>query len=464
MFRTTPSHALPVMVATVGAMAAVLVLAAAPASASFFQIAETCPSGLGNAFAGGAAAAEDACTVWFNPAGMTRLDDKQFVIGVHSIQPELEFTDAGSRIFTGAPLVGSDGGDAGESATVPNLYYTQKIGTDMAWGIGINPPFGLTTEYTPDWIGRYHGIRSEITTVNINPAFAFRVSPQLSIGFGLDYQTIDAELTQAVDLGSTCLALTLQGRVAPGTCTFLGLAPQLSDALAEVKADDDAFGWNLGFLWEPNPDFRIGFSYRSELSYDAEGTSRITTFTPGQGIFASTIGLTDSGAKAPVDVPEIISLSFFWQASTKWSLMGDASQTGWSSLPELRIEFDNGSPDSVVTLGLDDSIKYTLGATYQGSPKWALRLGLALDETPVPNEELRTPRLPDDDRTWYTIGFDYNPSSKIGLSFAYGRIDIDEARIEKTALPGSEDFLRGGLRGDFDFGVSILSGQLKISF
>ena len=453
-----------IIVATTLALAIALALGSAPASASFFQIAETCPSGLGNAFAGGAAAAEDACTVWFNPAGMTRLEDKQFVIGVHFIQPELTYTDQGSTTFFGAPLTGNTGGDAGESAIVPNLYYTQKIGTKMAWGIGINAPFGLTTEYDPGWIGRYHGIKSEIVTVNINPSFAYQLSPQFSIGFGVDYQTIDAELTQAIDFGSTCLALTLNGTVAPGTCAFLGLAPQASDGGAKVEADDSAFGWNLGFLWEPNPNFRVGFSYRSELSYDAEGTSTITTTTPGMTVFANTIGLTDSGAKAAVDIPEIISLSFFWQASTKWSLMGDASQTGWSSLPELRIDFDNTAPDSVVTLDLDDSIKYALGATYQGSPKWALRLGLAMDETPVPNEELRTPRLPDEDRAWYTLGFDYNPSAKIGLSFAYGLIEIDDAVINKTATPGSEDFLRGGLRGVFDFGVSILSAQLKWTF
>jgi long-chain fatty acid transport protein len=453
-----------IIVASGLALALMATLGSTPAAASFFQIAETCPSGLGNAFAGGAAAAEDACTVWFNPAGMTKLEDKQFVIGIHLIEPSLDYTDDGSTLFFGAPITGGEGGDAGESAIVPNLYYTQKIGSKMAWGIGINAPFGLTTEFEPGWIGRYYALKSEIVTVNINPSFAYQASPNFSIGFGLNYQTIEAELSQAVDFGSTCLALELAGTVPVGTCAAFGQVPQSNDGVAKVDADDSAFGWNVGFLWDANPNFRVGLSYRSELSYDAEGDSVISTPDPGTALFAALVGLGDSGAKAAVDLPEIISLSFWWQAATKWEVMGDVTQTGWSSLPELRIEFDNGSPDSVVTLDLDDSIKYALGATYNGGPKWALRLGFAMDETPTPSDELRTPRLPDEDRTWYTLGFDYDVTPNIGLSFAYALIDIDEARVDKLAIPGGEDFLRGNFSGEFDFGVDILSAQIRWGF
>src|SRR5712692_10258184 len=62
----------------------------APASAAFFQIQENSASGIGNAFAGGAAIAEDASTVWYNPAGMTRLKDQQFVFAGHFINPSFK--------------------------------------------------------------------------------------------------------------------------------------------------------------------------------------------------------------------------------------------------------------------------------------------------------------------------------------------------------------------------------------
>lgn len=448
---------------SIGVIALVL-LSFSPVEASFFQIAENCPSGLGNAFAAGAAAADNACTVWFNPAGMTNLEGSNLLVGLHGIIPSIDYVDRGSTTFFGAPLTGGDGGDGGQSAVVPNLYFTQSIGDRMAWGIGINAPFGLETDYEPGWIGRYYALNSDIVTVNINPSFAFKVTEQFSLGVGVNYQTIDATLSQAVDFGSTCLAGELGGALPVGTCAVFGQVPQGSDATSKVEADDTAWGFNGGVLWAPNDFFRIGLHYRSKLDYDLEGDNQFTFPNAGTAAFATLLGLGDSGAAAAVELPENFSASFWWMASKRWAIMGDATQTGWASLPELRITFDNGAPDSVVTLGLDDTWRYSLGGTYYGSQKWAWRLGLALDESPVPNDELRTPRLPDADRTWYTTGFDYNFSPKMGINVSYAYIDIDKSEIDKTAAPGSEDFLRGNFTGEFDFGVQIISAQFSWKF
>jgi len=444
---------------------AVILCSFSPAEASFFQIAENCPSGLGNAFAGGAAAADNACTVWYNPAGMTNLEGSNFLIGLHGIIPSIEYTDKGSTTFFGAPLTGGDGGDAGETAVVPNLYFTQKIGDRMAWGIGINAPFGLETDYESGWVGRYYALNSDIVTININPSFAFKITEQFSLGIGIDYQDIDATLSQAADVGSICLAAVGSGAVPPATCQALGLTPQGSDSTAKVEADDTTWGYNAGLLWTPNDFFRIGIHYRSKMDFNLEGTNSFTYASPGAALFSSQVGLTDSGASASVDLPENFSASFWWMASKKWAVMGDATQTGWASLPELRIEFDNGAPDSVVTLGLEDTWRFSLGGTYYGSEKWAWRLGVALDESPVPNAELRTPRLPDADRTWFSTGFDYNFSPKMGINVAYTYIDVDKSQVDKsTGAPGSEDFFRGNFIGDFDFGVQIISAQFSWKF
>ena len=61
---------------------AVLALAAwSPrASASAFQLAEQNGSGLGNAYSGQAAVAEDASTIFWNPAGMTLIPDRQVTL------------------------------------------------------------------------------------------------------------------------------------------------------------------------------------------------------------------------------------------------------------------------------------------------------------------------------------------------------------------------------------------------
>src|SRR5713101_1242623 len=145
----------------------------APASASFFQIAENSASGIGNAFAGGAASAEDASTVWYNPAGMTRLNGPQFAISGHFINPSFKANVISASSVSVPPLLPSfpisgSGGEAGESAFVPNLYYTRPITSDFSIGAGINAPLGLATQYESTWAGRYHALRSDIKTVNVN--------------------------------------------------------------------------------------------------------------------------------------------------------------------------------------------------------------------------------------------------------------------------------------------------------
>jgi len=158
---------------------------------------------LGNwhAFAGGAAVAEDASTVWYNPAGMTRLKGPQLVVSGHYIHPSFRASVNSASTLLGAPI-GGGGSEAGESAFVPNLYATYPLSSSFVLGAGINAPFGLATDYDDTWAGRYYALRSDIKAVNANLAAAFKFNDALSVGAGVNYQSIKAELTQAVDFAT----------------------------------------------------------------------------------------------------------------------------------------------------------------------------------------------------------------------------------------------------------------------
>ncbi|HET7764956.1 MAG TPA: outer membrane protein transport protein, partial [Burkholderiales bacterium] len=84
---------------------------ATPASAAFFAIAEQNASGIGAAYAGGAAIAEDASTVWYNPAGMTRLTRPQLVFAGSYIDPSFKPTLNSASAVTGQPIGGGAGKD-----------------------------------------------------------------------------------------------------------------------------------------------------------------------------------------------------------------------------------------------------------------------------------------------------------------------------------------------------------------
>ncbi|HZE59219.1 MAG TPA: outer membrane protein transport protein, partial [Burkholderiales bacterium] len=146
-------------------LVALLAAVSAPASAAFFQIAEQSASGIGNAFAGGAAIAEDASTVWYNPAGMTRFTGPQFVVGGSYILPS--FTADVKSASSAIGPIGGGGGEAGAPAFVPNLYAVVPISKRFTLGAGVNAPFGLVTDYPDTWAGRYYALRSDIKTVNV---------------------------------------------------------------------------------------------------------------------------------------------------------------------------------------------------------------------------------------------------------------------------------------------------------
>jgi long-chain fatty acid transport protein len=443
------------------ALAVAIAGISAPASAAFFQLAENNSSGIGNAFAGGAAIAEDASTVWYNPAGMTRLKNQQFVFAGHYINPSIKATvnSASTTNFGAVPSfpISGGGGAAGEAAVVPNVYYTRPITSDFSVGAGINAPFGLATEYESTWAGRYHALRSDIKTVNANFAGAYKLDNVLSVGAGINYQTLKAELSQAVDFATLC---NISG--AGGVC---GGAGGTNDGNAKVTADSTKWGYNLGLLAQLDNNVRVGAAYRSKMKHSLSGNFDPTVpANAGAAGVAAGFGIVPSGAKADVTLPATLSFSAYLQLDSQWALLADVTRTNWSALQELRIKFDSAQRDSVVTLNLHDTWRSSVGLTYKPNSSWVLRGGFALDQSPVTTSADTSPRLPDGDRTWFTLGAGFQASPALNFDFGYAYIKVDNAQVRKTATPTNENVSRGNLSVDYTGSIQILSAQARWIF
>lgn len=419
---------------------------------SGFALIEQSASQTGNAYAGGAAFANDASTIFFNPAGMTRLP-AQVVGALHYVSPSAKFSGGATDIF-GNPVSGGNGGDAGEDGVIPNLYITAPLGNGLYAGLGINAPFGLSTRYDNNWEGRYQAIQSELRTVNFNPSVAYRINPHLSVGAGVSLQYIDAKLTQAVDQGSLCAPTQaqLQALGVPGADPALcaGLTPQSSDGRAKVEGDNWAGGFNVGLLYEPTQQTRIGLSYRSEVKQQLSGNASFTGILPqfsSFGIFVNT------GVTADATLPQTASLSLWHDINSNWSVMADATWTGWHSFDELRIQYDSFQPDTVVDESWNDSWRYAVGLDYRPSSRWTLRAGAAFDETPIPDATHRTARIPGEDRIWASLGVGYRISQSLALDIGYAHLFVDDPQINETSASA------GNLSGEYDASVDILSLQ-----
>jgi long-chain fatty acid transport protein len=400
-------------------LAASLVLAACAdlAHAAGFALIEQNASGLGNAYAGQAAAATDASTIFFNPAGMTLLPDRQVVVAGHLIKPQAEFTGT-------SPLSGGNGGDAGDLAFVPNAYFAFRLTPDVHLGVGVNAPFGLKTEYDPDWKGRTQTIESEIKTININPSIAWKASESLSLGAGLSLQYAEATLSNSAN----------------------------GAGIATVHGDDYGWGFNLGLLWQPSAATRVGLAYRSEVEHTLEGDVVFSVATSANG-----------PVTADATLPDSASLSLFHKLNPKWDLLGDVTWTGWSDFRELRIVRNGGVTLAETPQNWSNAYRYSVGVNYHLNDKTTLRGGLAFDETPT-SDAYRTARIPDEDRTWIAFGAQYRMSEKMVLDFGYAHIFVKDARIDKTEFSNLPPVTPVNLSGTYEASVDILSAQLTLNF
>ena len=441
------------------AVASAFMVGIAPrAHASAFALAEQGASGLGNAFAGAAAVAEDASTVWWNPAGMARLPSgKHVLFAGHVIIPSTEFNN---RASVPAPLqpAGGNGGDAGDTAFVPNAYFVMNLNPRWNFGVGVNVPFGLATEYDSTWIGRFQGIKSEVMTLNVNPSLSYKISERASVGFGFSYQHGEIDLLSAVNYSGITAAL------APALFPAVGANVE---GLNTTGLDGDAWGFNIGALFEVTPATRVGVHYRSSLEYEMDGS---TSFTNVPGAFAIPAAAALAAATSPgnvrldLETPASLSASVAHKLNERLELLGDITWTEWSRIDSLPLRRTSGPASGTtldtLTFDFDDTWRVAIGANYKWSGPWTFRAGIAFDQSPVPNAATMSVRLPDNDRTWFSLGAGYQLGRSGRIDVGYTFITVKDADINNDQRAAG----RGLVNGTYDANVNILSVQYQHTF
>jgi len=415
-----------------------------------FAVREQSSTAQGNAFAGATAAATDISYMFFNPATLALHQGNQAQVSLSYILPEAEFRDGEASIAGGAVAIGGtdNAGDIGDDALLPALYLSTEVADRVTFGLGLNAPFGLTTDNEDGWIGRYHALRSELTTININPAIGIRATDQFAFGLGLRIQYVDTTLTNAVDFGTIGASQGVPGSV-----------PTAQDGDVELEADDVSLGFNVGALYMPSDTTRFGLAFRSEIDHTAEGSADFTNdeagiaaaLNAGTGLFA------DTGAQADVTTPATISAGAYHEFDNGLALLAEAAWTEWSTFDELRIEFENPvQPDSITTQDWDNSWFVALGARYQLLPNVTLNGGIAFDESPIP-DDTRTPRVPGSDRYWVAVGGQYDITSNISLNASYTHIFVEDGDINLVTDGADENATRGNLSGRFENEINIVT-------
>lgn len=418
--------------------AALLAMAGTQAWAAGFQLLEQNASGLGNAYAGTAAVADNASTIFFNPAGMTQLQAREFSVGLNAVRPTFKFKDTGSSV--GAFANSGDGNDAGSWAFVPNAYMSWALNDRLYVGLGIGAPFGLVTEYDDPWIGAAQAIKFDIKTLNINPSIAYKVNDMVSIGAGVNWQRMEAEYKRRVGI------------------VDLNPVQAFASSHVTLDADSDAWGWNIGALFTLSDSTRLGVSYRSKIKHTLKGD--LTVEGPSALLNAG----GSSNAEADVELPDTFIFSVAQQLNERWEMLGDVAWTGWSSIKTIDIVRTSGAQTGDIAQTLDaefrDTWRIALGANYKLNDDWKLKFGIAYDQTPVRGPSTRLVSLPDSNRTWYSVGAQWKASDASVLDLGLTYISAARSSIDND----QSSFLRGRVSGTYDARVWILGAQYSMAF
>jgi long-chain fatty acid transport protein len=407
----------------VGALLAVT----ADANAGGFAVREQSSWGQGASFAGVAAGGSSSAMFW-NPATMTQIPGLQSnsvwsgIIPYASNSPNVAASTFG-------PLGGT--GDTATNALVPGGYYTWQFKPDMWLGLSITAPFGLSVKLPGSWAGsNYAADSSYLKTYNFTPSFAYRINDTISVGVGVQIQYAKVDLKRCV--------------FAP--CGYPLQAPPYPTAnapLAELKGDDWGYGFTAGITWTPTPTTTIGIGYRSGINQKIDGTldiHRVASFD----------------VNATVNLPDTVSAGLRQRLTPQWTALATVEWANWSRIGTVTV---SGAPKpNILPFQYEDGWFFSLGAEYMWNKQLTLRGGVGFEKSPV-TDDVRMPLVPDNDRTWLSVGATYQWNDRILLDFAYSHVFVKSTSINITEASGNPWFATAGVDyvGDVSSHVDIVS-------
>lgn len=419
-----------------GSAVGVVLGATVAAQAGGFAIREQSTAGQGASFAGVAAGGSLSSMFW-NPAIITQYYGKTIQADAAGIFPNAQHSYSSSTLATllGGVNPGYLNGvsDSGDDALVPSTYASWQINDNIWLGISVNAPFGLSVSFPTAWAGAAYAQNSEVKSYNFAPTIAYKINDMLSVALGVQMQYMKVSYDQ--------------------------LAAPMPTTIANLEGSGWAFGFTAGATFTPMPGTVIGIGYRSALDQDINGT-----------LSATTGGSTPGSISTEIRLPDMVTIGLRQRIGDRFTLLAGFEWSNWSRIGTTTVRTPSGATATisggqvVLPFQYDDGYLYSLGGEYQYSPALTLRAGIAFEKSPI-TDNVRTPRLPDNDRTWYSVGASYKVEQVRGLTLdaGYSYIDVKDTPINLGPTtgnpwsgPGSTVYV-----GSVDSHVHLLSVGLR---
>ncbi|WP_337911981.1 outer membrane protein transport protein [Vibrio cholerae] len=408
--------------------------------AAGFQLAEYSATGLGRAYAGEAAMADNASAQWRNPAMLTYLEGTQVSAGAIYVNPNVDVEGTVTHQQLGKTHASSN--DFAHDAVIPNFYLSHQLNEQMALGFALGTNYGMETDLGTEFAASHFGNQASVISKEANLNIAYQILPQLSIGGGVRYVMGEGHF------GATAPAKNLIRH--PVTNNVMTLPK--GTTLKYMEGEDNSWGWQVGSAWQINQDHRVGFAYKSEVIMDFEGHAEgISYGTNKPGMMSLTL-------------PATAELASFHQLNDQWAIHASINWTDWSSFKELTAVFPEKS-DLIKSENWEDNYRFALGTTYQYDAKLALRAGVAYDTSAV-DDKNRTATIPETDRTWVSVGGSYVATPQLTLDAGFTYIFAKDATINEprdaSDLPAAA--IGGAFTGNVSGNVWLIGVQANYRF
>ncbi|HHP0466305.1 TPA: outer membrane protein transport protein [Vibrio harveyi] len=385
------------------------------ANAAGFQLAEYSATGLGRAYAGEAAMADNASAQWRNPAMLTYLEGTQVSVGAIYVNPNIDVE--GNVNFYGKDIPASSD-DFAHDAIIPNFYLSHQYNEKFALGLAFGTNYGMETDLGKDFGASHFGNEASVTTMEANLNAAYKLNDALSIGGGIRYIMGEGSFGATAPKNNVVAVHPTLGPIS---------VPQ-GTTLKYMEGDDTAWGWQVGTAWQINQDNRIGFTYKSEVDLKLEG------YAEGLGFGLKS---RDNGYMN-LSLPATAELASFHQLTDQLALHASINWTDWSSFEKLEAHMETAGTQMVKVENWEDNYRFAVGATYQLQPKLALRTGIAYDTSAV-SDKNRTITIPETDRTWLSVGATYDWTKDFSLDAGFTYIIAKDAPITESRGYESDD-------------------------
>ncbi len=395
-----------------GVAAAVLVLAAyvPSARAGGFFLYELGTPDVGLASAGYAARAQDAATLFTNPAGMSLLEHSQVLTGIQPIYGHLNFAEDRNTTTRG-----TDGGNALVPLPGGSFFYVHRINNRLSLGFGSFTYFGGALEYNLNWVGRYFLQGATILGTSFMPAVAWRVNEWLSVGGGLNIMVGFLRAKAAVD------------------------NMPANDGQVKYQDYTVGFGGDIGIMVQPDRKTRIGITYLTPVDLNFSDVPHFSGIGPDLVTLLKSRGLLGASVDLGMTVPQEVMVSFYREVTEHLALLGSANWQNWSQFGLVGISVASSDPKALTQdLQYQDTWQIAAGAQYRVSPELLLSGGFAYDSSMVSDSQ-RTVSAPVGAMYRYGAGAQYqwNEHLTTGLSYELmweGKLPL--AQSKDTVISG----------------------------